>query len=72
MSSTLSQRNDLVNTQLDMLVDGIKEREKELNKMRLQQIENDEMSAMYDKQIKEMTQRITQLEAVGVVRGADE
>lgn len=72
MSSTLSQRNDLVNTQLDMLVDGIKEREKELNKMRLQQIENDEMSAMYDKQIKEMTQRIAQLEAVGVVRGADE
>lgn len=71
MSSTLSQRNDLVNTQLDMLVDGIKEREKELNKMRLQQIENDEMSAMYDKQIKEMTQRIAQLEAVGVVRGAD-
>ena len=65
MSSTLSQRNDLVNTQLDMLVDGIKEREKELNKMRLQQIENDEMSAMYDKQIKEMTQRIAQLEAVG-------
>ena len=72
MSSTLSQRNDLVNTQLDMLVDGIKEREKELNKMRLQQIENNEMSAMYDKQIKEMTQRIAQLEAVGVVRGADE
>ena len=72
MSSTLSQRNDLVNTQLDMLVDGIKEREKELNKMRLQQIENDDMSAMYDKQIKEMTQRIAQLEAVGVVRGADE
>ena len=72
MSSTLSQRNDLVNTQLDMWVDGIKEREKELNKMRLQQIENDEMSAMYDKQIKEMTQRIAQLEAVGVVRGADE
>ena len=72
MSSTLSQRNDLVNTQLDMLVDGIKEREKELNKMRLQQIENDEMSAMYDKQIKEMTQRLAQLEAVGVVRGADE
>ena len=71
MSSTLSQRNDLVNTQLDMLVDGIKEREKELNKMRLQQKENDEMSAMYDKQIKEMTQRIAQLEAVGVVRGAD-
>lgn len=68
----MSQRNDLVNTQLDMLVDGIKEREKELNKMRLQQIENDEMSAMYDKQIKEMTQRIAQLEAVGVVRGADE
>ena len=61
-----------MNTQLDMLVDGIKEREKELNKMRLQQIENDEMSAMYDKQIKEMTQRIAQLEAVGVVRGADE
>lgn len=72
MSTTLSQRNDLVNTQLDMLVDGIKEREKELNKMRLQQIENDEMSAMYDKQIKEMTQRIAQLEAVGVVRGTDE
>ena len=71
MSTTLSQRNDLVKTQVDMLVDGIKEREKELTKMRLQQIENDEMSAMYDKQIKEMTQRIAQLEAVAVVRDYD-
>ena len=64
VSQTLSSQQIFLSKQIDTLMDGIKEREKQLQLMKKQQAEMEAMSGQYEDQLKEMTKRINAIEAV--------
>ena len=64
VSQTVNSRQVLLAQQIDTLMDGIKQREQELQRMRKQQMEMEAMSEKYEVELREMTKHIKTIEAV--------
>ena len=61
---SMNVRRDLLNSQLNTLLDGIKWREKELQNVKLEQAKLESMSSEYEERLREMTERINRMEGV--------
>lgn len=61
---SMNVRRDLLNSQLNTLLDGIKWREKELQNVKLEQAKLESMSNEYEERLREMTERINRMEGV--------
>ena len=57
-------RRDLLNSQLNTLLDGIKWREKELQNVKIEQAKMESMSSEYEERLREMTEKINKMEGV--------
>lgn len=64
VSQTVNSRQVLLAQQIDTLMDGIQQREKELLRMKKQQAEMEAMSKEYEAELREMTKHIKTIEAV--------
>ena len=71
MSRTVSSRQVLLAQQIDTLMDGIRQREEKLLMMKQQQMQLEAMSEKYEVELREMTEHIKTIEAVGAVRAGD-
>ena len=71
MSRTVSSRQVLLAQQIDTLMDGIRQREEKLLMMKQQQMQMEAMSEKYVVELREMTEHIKTIEAVGAVRAGD-
>ena len=71
VSRTVSSRQVLLAQQIDTLMDGIRQREEKLLMMKQQQMQMEAMSEKYEVELREMTEHIKTIEAVGAVRAGD-
>lgn len=71
MSRTVSSRQVLLAQQIDTLMDGIRQREEKLLMMKQQQMQMEAMSEKYEVELREMTEHIKTIEAVGAARAGD-
>ena len=62
---SINVRRDVLNSQLNTLLDGIKWREKELQNVKIEQAKMESMSSEYEERLREMTEKINQIEGVG-------
>lgn len=61
---SINVRRDLLNSQLNTLLDGIKWREKELQNVKIEQAKMESMSSEYEERLREMTEKINKMEGV--------
>ena len=61
---SINVRRDLLNSQLNTLLDGIKRREQELQNVKLEQAKMESMSSEYEERLREMTEKINKMEGV--------
>mgnify|MGYP004514420337 CR=1 FL=1 len=71
VSRTVSSRQVLLAQQIDTLMDGIRQREEKLLMMKQQQMQMEAMSEKYEVELREMTEHIKTIEAVGAVQAGD-
>lgn len=62
----INDNHSLLSKKLDILVDGIRLREKDLNQMKQQQAEYEAAADKYEKELSKMTMKINQMEIVGL------
>lgn len=62
---SINVRRDVLNSQLNTLLDGIKWREKELQNVKIEQAKMESMSSEYEERLREMTEKINKMEGVG-------
>ena len=67
----MSSRQVLLAQQIDTLMDGIRQREEKLLMMKQQQMQMEAMSEKYEVELREMTEHIKTIAAVGAVRAGD-
>ena len=67
----MSSRQVLLAQQIDTLMDGIRQREEKLLMMKQQQMQMEAMSEKYEVELREMTEHIKTIEAVGAVWAGD-
>lgn len=61
---SINVRRDVLNSQLNTLLDGIKWREKELQNVKIEQAKMESMSSEYEERLREMTEKINKMEGV--------
>ena len=61
---SINVRRDVLNSQLNTLLDGIKWREKELQNVKIEQAKMESMSSEYEERLREMTEKIKKMEGV--------
>lgn len=61
---SINVRRDVLNSQLNTLLDGIKWREKELQNVKIEQAKMESMSSEYEERLREMTEKINRMEGV--------